>query len=187
VLLAPDDPWSAYARTVVEISPPDRDRIVVRAAAPDRCGAWPWTFEGPLHVLTAWNPGTDRPTLAENRLRQSRLEAELRPGAAVLWTARGWDPVTGEHDEGVAVTGLSEEAVLGLGAHYGQDAVFSWSPREWAIVACAGGRRVASGWTSSRGRGRSQYYVRRSTLRPWHDVAGPAADSSGPTNHPSSS
>jgi hypothetical protein len=33
-----------------------------------------------------------------------------------------------------------------LGARYGQDAVFVWTPAEWAIVACTGGRRVASGW-----------------------------------------
>ena len=44
--------------------------------------------------------------------------------------------------------GLPEADVLALGARYGQDAVFAWTPAEWAIVACRGGRRLASAWSS---------------------------------------
>ncbi len=81
-----------------------------------------------------------------NRREQARLEEEIRPLATAMWTARGVDPVTGAHDEGVAVRGLTEEAARGLGARYGQDAIFTWSPLEWAIVSCTGARRQVTGW-----------------------------------------
>ncbi len=74
------------------------------------------------------------------------LEAELAGVAAAHWPARGTDPRTGEHDEGVAVRGLTVEQVRVFGARYGQDAVFEWTPAQWAIVGCRGGRRVAFGW-----------------------------------------
>jgi hypothetical protein len=47
----------------------------------------------------------------------------------------------------VAVRGLPSAAVLALGVRYGQDAVFAWTPAEWAIVACRGGRRLVSAWS----------------------------------------
>jgi hypothetical protein len=31
---------------------------------------------------------------------------------------------------------------------YQQDAVFRWTPDEWAIVGCDGGRRVVVGWSA---------------------------------------
>ena len=70
----------------------------------------------------------------------------MRALGADMWSAEGTDPVTGDRDEGVAVRGVPESVVLELGVRYGQDAVFVWTPAEWAIVACTGGRRVASGW-----------------------------------------
>lgn len=167
MVLAPDDPWSAYARTVVTIAPPRRDLVVVRAAPVGETGSWPWPGETTVYVLTAWNPGAARPGLEENRRRQQWLESDLvvlveaadrgdrippagptaSAGLAVFfWPARGADPETGECDEGVAVAGLPEDAVLDAARRYGQDAVFAWSPEEWAIVACSGRRRLSSGW-----------------------------------------
>jgi hypothetical protein len=64
-----------------------------------------------------------------------------------LLVAIGVDPATGRHEEGVAVRGVPEAEVLELGVRYGQDAIFAWTPAEWVIVACRGGRRQASGWS----------------------------------------
>ncbi len=94
-----------------------------------------------------WDPGPERPSEAVNRERQAALEADLRPRAGALWAAVGVDPATGHREEGVSVTGISESAVRALGARYGQDAVFAWTPVEWAIVSCRDGRRVATGWS----------------------------------------
>ena len=145
--LAPDDPWASYGRTEVEIVRPSGGTFTVRPAARGECGPWPWPSAQPVHILTAWDPGPERPGEAANRERQAALEADLRPVSGAFWAAVGLDPVTGHREEGVAVVGIPEGAVRALGARYGQDAVFAWTPVEWAIVSCRDGRRVALGWT----------------------------------------
>lgn len=147
VSVVPGDPWESYARTVVEIVRAGSRAIVLRSAPRGAVGPWPWDTIGPVYVLTAWDPGDERPGAQENRRRQAALEADVRRLAVVRWPASGVDPVTGHREEGVAVRGVSEVDVVRLGGRYGQDAIFVWTPDAWTIVACAGGRRVASGWS----------------------------------------
>jgi hypothetical protein len=141
-----DQNWSGYGRLVVEIERPPEQALVVCATAPGECGAWPWPTTDAVYLLTAWNPGSERPGLDVNRARQRELEDELRPRVAGLWPSAGTDPETGARDEGVAVAGLAEGDVLEVAARYGQDAVFRWSPEEWAIVGCDGQQVVSMGW-----------------------------------------
>jgi hypothetical protein len=150
VLLAPDDPWAGYARTVVGIVHPELGRLEVRAAPVGTTGVWPWSTAVPVHLLTAWDPGDERPGADVNRTRQAALETELRARGPAMWPAAGSDPETDDRDEGVAVCGLAEAEVLELAARYDQDAVFAWTPTEWAIVACRGSRRVSLGWSLTR-------------------------------------
>jgi hypothetical protein len=152
VSLPPDDPWASYARTVVEIARPGEADLVLRSARSGERGEWPWTSSDPVQVLTAWDPGDKLLAEQVNRERQAALEEELQGlGPAGWWLAVGVDPVSGHREEGVAVRGLAEQVVRQLGARYEQDAIFSWSPSEWAIVACTGARRVALGWSVSAG------------------------------------
>jgi hypothetical protein len=149
-LLAPDDPWAGYARTVVAIVRPDAPDLVVAAAPAGETGRWPWSDDDAVHVLTAWDPGDARPGDVENRRRQADLASEIRALAPRrMWTALGVDPVSGRREEGVAVFGLDPDVLVALGRRYGQDAIFEWTPREWAIVACGGGWREAFGWSVS--------------------------------------
>ncbi|HEY6473694.1 MAG TPA: DUF3293 domain-containing protein [Acidimicrobiales bacterium] len=151
-LLAPDDPWAAYARTVVVIVRPDSPNLVVAAAPVGEAGGWPWPAGDAVHVLTAWDPGDARPGDVENRRRQADLEGEIQalaPGG--MWTAVGVDAVSEHREEGVAVCGLDLDVVVALGARYDQDAIFEWTASEWAIVACRGGRREAFGWSVTGG------------------------------------
>jgi hypothetical protein len=141
-----DDPWLGYVNTVVEIIGATGEVVVVRAAPASDVGVWPWATDAALFVLTAWDPGVERFSVEVNRARQSALEAELRPRVTSTWRARGFDPSTGYRDEGVAVRGLAEGDVREVGARYGQDAVFAWTPRAWTIVACVGARRLSLGW-----------------------------------------
>jgi uncharacterized protein DUF3293 len=141
------DPWVSYARTVVEIVRPTEGNVVVRSATLGVVGTWPWPWPGPVHILTAWDPGDERRSERDNRLHQTALEADLRPMADGIWVAVGVDPVSGHREEGVAVAGVSEADAAALGARYRQDALFAWTPVAWTIVACAGGRRLASGWS----------------------------------------
>jgi Protein of unknown function (DUF3293) len=132
---------------VIVIHRGDGERLCVRAAPEADESAWPWPTPDAVYVLTAWDPGHERPGPAVNRVRQAALEADLRGRGVVLLPAAGVDPLTGRRDEGVAVRGLPETEVLALGARYGQDAVYAWTPPEWVVVACRGGRRLASGWS----------------------------------------
>jgi hypothetical protein len=142
-----EDAWASYQRTVVEILRPEAGSLRVRSAPAADETRWPWPDERPVHLLTAWDPGSERPGLEVNRVRQAALEVDLGQLSVPLSVAVGVDPVTGRREEGVAVQGLPEAQVLALGERYGQDAVFAWTPAEWAIVACRGGRRLASAWS----------------------------------------
>lgn len=141
-----EDPWTSFQRTVVEITCPDGGSLRVRSAPEPEGAGWPWPTAEPVYILTAWDPGPERPGLEQNRRRQAALEADLGELAVSLMAAAGVDPATGRRDEGVAVRGAAESAILALGARYGQDAIFVWTPAEWAIVACQGERRLGSGW-----------------------------------------
>jgi Protein of unknown function (DUF3293) len=148
--VSPDDPWAAYARTVVQIARHGEPDVIVRGAPIGERGEWPWTSGEPVHILTAWDPGTELLGEQENREREAALAAELQQlGPAGCWSAIGVDPVSGHREEGVVVRGLAEHVVRQIGARYDQDAIFSWTPSEWAIVACVGGRRVVLGWSTA--------------------------------------
>jgi Protein of unknown function (DUF3293) len=141
-----EDAWASYQRTVVEILRPEAGSLRVRSAPAADETRWPWPDERPVHLLTAWDPGSERPGLEVNRVRQAALEVDLGQHSVPLSVAVGVDPVTGRREEGVAVQGLPEAQVLALGERYGQDAVFAWTPSAWAVVACRGGRRATTGW-----------------------------------------
>jgi hypothetical protein len=146
VLLGPGDPWETYTRTVVEIALPGGP-VVVRAAPAGTAGEWLFESGEPVFILTAWDPGAERPSTEENRMHQSALVEELHRWSHTMWPAIGVDPLSAHREEGVAVSGLSTANAVALGARYRQDAIFVWTPGEWVILACAGGRRLASGWS----------------------------------------
>ena len=149
-LLPSEDPWASYARMVVVVVRPGEANLVVEGAPLGQTGVWPWPSANAVHVLTAWDPGDARPGEDQNRANQAALEAELELlGPHEAWSAVGVDPTSGHREEGAAVSGLSLDVVLDLGARYGQDAIFEWTPLVWAVVACRGDRRVELGWSAT--------------------------------------
>ncbi len=152
-LLAPDDPWAAYARTVVQIvRPAEGDFVTVRAApggAPrGETGRWPWPREDPVSILTAWDPGHERPGVEVNRRRGAALETEARQRATRVLHTVGVDPSSAHREEGVAVLGLSVHDAVAMGARYRQEAMFVWTPDAWSIVSCRGeARRIDFRWS----------------------------------------
>jgi hypothetical protein len=147
VTLSSEDPWAGYARTVVEVAGP-HGTLIVRAAPRGVSGDWPWEAPDALFVMTAWDPGEERPDLLENRRRQASLEEDVGRLTDAMWRAVGVDPETRRREEGVVVGGLAEADALVLGARYRQDAVFRWTPDAWEIVACDDRRRVTLGWAA---------------------------------------
>jgi hypothetical protein len=148
VVLPADDPWAGYARTVVQIARPGMPDLVVRSGPTGRRDEWPWNSLDPVHILTAWDPGNELLGEQENRERQAALEAYIQGlSPSAWWPTVGVDPVSGHREEGVAVQGLAEPVILQIGGRYDQDAIFSWTAIEWAVVACTGERRVSLGWS----------------------------------------
>jgi hypothetical protein len=147
-LLPPTDPWAAYARTVVEIvRGAEGDFVTVCAAPPAQRGRWPWPTPEPLPILTAWDPGEERPGLEVNRRLGAELAATLRPLAGRLLEAVGVEADSGHREEGLAALGLSVDEAVEIGARYRQDAIFVWAPDAWSLVSCRDERRVDLGWS----------------------------------------
>jgi hypothetical protein len=150
-LLPPGDPWAAYAGTIVQIvRPAEGDFVTVRGAAPgSRRGeirSWPWPSAEPVCILTAWDPGAERPGVEVNRRRGAELEAAARLRADRVLHTVGVDPSSTHREEGVATLGLSVDDAVALGTQYRQEAIFVWSPDAWSVVSCRDDRRVDLSW-----------------------------------------
>jgi len=104
----------------------------------------PLLRSGPVHVLTAWNPGALRPTGEENRAANRALHARIAQLGFQPHPAVGCDPASPHHEEGWAVVGMSDELACALGAEFGQDAVFRIDPGTLTVLACDGS------WSDSR-------------------------------------
>ncbi|MGP0032900.1 MAG: DUF3293 domain-containing protein [Acidimicrobiales bacterium] len=142
-----DTLWAEYAKTIVEIALPGAGGLRIHPAPRGTVGIWPAVFSAPIFVMTAWDPGADRLSVRANRERQATLEGELHQRSVELWSAVGWDPDSEHREEGVAVSGLSEEEATTIGARYGQHAIFRWTPAAWLILSCVDVRRHEAGWS----------------------------------------
>lgn len=139
--------FAGYARAQVVFDALGGRRLVVRPAP--RPGPYPLDVS-PVHVLTAHNPGARRPGAAENRRRQAALEAELAAQGLVVTRAVA-SAADGSHaEESAAVVGWDDAEALALARRHGQDAIFRWTPRAWAVVPCDGGPPLCLGWTVER-------------------------------------
>jgi len=139
-----DARFAGYARAQVAFDALDGRRLVVRPAA----GPGPYPLAvAPVHVLTAYDPGAQRPGAGANRRRQRALEAELAARGLVVTRAVA-SAADGSHaEESAAVVGWDDAEALTLAGRYGQDAIFRWTPEAWAVVPCDGGPPLRLGWS----------------------------------------
>lgn len=93
---------------------------------------------GPIHVLTAWNPGSDRPSRAANDVANEALRQLLVAESCSLVPALGSDPNSEHVEESWSVSGLTDRRAREIGALFGQWAVFRISPTEQAVLGCFG-------------------------------------------------
>jgi hypothetical protein len=148
-----EEAWSSYISTVVEFRPLGGEPFVLHPAATGITDEWPKGFIPPVHILTAWDPGPERPGEAVNRARQAELESELRVLGLHLCPTIGRDVRTGHSEEGVGISGMEREAILAVAATYGQDAIFEWTPEALLTISCDHSRGHVSGWLISPGPG----------------------------------
>jgi hypothetical protein len=124
-----------YLRSVVLID--DGDGLV--SAADSRLVAAETVF-----VITAWNPGEQRPSREENETANEQLRRALVGRGLEPCRAVGQDPSSPHYEESWAVTGLDDEASRDLGAAFGQTAVFRLRSGVQAVLACS------ADWSCSR-------------------------------------
>jgi hypothetical protein len=128
-----------YARAIIEIALPDES--VVTTSPGERPPAELADLL-PLVVITAWNPGSERPGLAVNQAAHEELlarvrtlsSANLRPLTVLKAGGRSAD---GTHlEDSVAVHGLDLSDALELGRRMRQAAIFELTASEVRVVDC---------------------------------------------------
>jgi len=90
----------------------------------------------PLAIVTAWNPGTERPSEAVNANANRRLEEALKNGGWRYYPAVGRSE-DGTHSEpSFAVTGISPARAIALARTFRQAAVFYWDGNKPQLLWC---------------------------------------------------
>jgi hypothetical protein len=99
---------------------------------------------GPVHIITAWNPGDQRPTDQANRAANQELFEQLVTRGLEPVRAVGQDPDSSHAEESWAVSGAADDIARELGAQFGQVAVFRITTGSQTVLACE------EGWQASR-------------------------------------
>lgn len=144
--MSSDTPWATYVKAVIDFHPPGREPFRISPAPVGTRGCWPPGLTAPVHVITAYNPGSDRPGEETNRDRQQALERDLDAGGFEVWQAIGRDPHSAHQEPSFAVFGIAELEARSLAARYRQDAIFSWTPTALLVLSCTDARRHEAGW-----------------------------------------
>lgn len=96
-----------------------------------------------LHVITAWNPGDERPGVHANDAADRRLHHRLVELGFVPVRAVGTDPGSDHHEPGWAVEGLTDDQAREIGAEFGQVAVFRVHDGFQTVIGCGGAWQVS--------------------------------------------
>jgi hypothetical protein len=89
---------------------------------------------GPSHVITAWNPGHERPGDDANAAANAALRDDLKALGCSPIAALGKDPRSDHAQRSWAVCGLDDRAACALGARYGQWAVSRITAQELTVL-----------------------------------------------------
>lgn len=100
----------------------------------------------PVHVVTGWNPGDERPSRDTNQLRNDQLKFELEGMGFEVFAALGSDPHSDHAEESWAVVGMSDQQAIEVGRHFDQAAIFRIDAQEQHVLGCS------ANWSVSRPR-----------------------------------
>ena len=98
-----------------------------------------------IHVITAWNPGDERPSSEVNDTQNNQLLADISAMGFEALEALGSDSNSTHAEKSWAVIGLTDKAAIELGKKYGQVAVFLITESQQSVLGCL------SEWEVSRG------------------------------------
>ena len=117
----------AYARTEITVTDPELGEVAAADAA---------ERYGPLWVITAHNPFSEKRSSAENEADHRRLVAELGDAGHELLPAVGASPDGRWSETSTAVIGLGRRRATKVGRTYGQNAVFEVTPSVQKVHGC---------------------------------------------------
>jgi hypothetical protein len=100
---------------------------------------------GTLHVITAWNPGDERPSREENDRANEALRADITRRGLAPMRAPGSDPNSPHAEESWAVAGFNDHDARELGAKYRQVAVFRITAERQTVLGCFADWEVGRG------------------------------------------
>jgi len=124
-------PWDAYAATILTTA--DGTAVAGPKAEPDL------HWDPPVHVVTAWNPGSDTLPIEVNRAANAGLRSVLVIHELPATPVQGRSPDGRWAEESYLVEGLGREGAVSLGDRFGQAAVFEITGDEVLVVRCPDG------------------------------------------------
>lgn len=90
----------------------------------------------PLAVVTAWNPGTQRPSGKANMEANRRLEQALQSAGRRYYPACGRSEDGSHAEPSFAIIGIDSVAAIELAAAFNQVAVFYWDGEKPHLLWC---------------------------------------------------
>ncbi len=90
----------------------------------------------PLYLVTAWDPGGERPTLKVNTQNNLLLQETLLEYTDKIWVAVGRDADSPHIEEGFAFAGVDRATAIAIGAEYRQVAIFELTETQQIVLSC---------------------------------------------------
>jgi hypothetical protein len=135
---------AAYHATTIELMLPGRAPLCLTPGP-----QVPQDVALPFVVLTAWNPASHPRPASVNEKDQARLECVLQSRRLPTVRAVGRSADGAWSEPSVAVWGLDVAEAIGLGAAFGQHAIFAVTEEGVAVLECPVGRPPADAGASA--------------------------------------
>lgn len=98
-----------------------------------------------IHVITAWNPGDERPSGEMNDARNEQLRADILARELEAIQALGSDANSPYAEKSWAVVGMTDKDAIELGKKYSQVAVFRITEKQQSVLGCLDDWEVSRG------------------------------------------
>jgi hypothetical protein len=121
-----------YRGTVIEADMPPSSTVLLSGEG--ALNEWP--FDGPVWVLTAWNPQGLSYGPDENAHRNTVLAHKVVDSNGLFVRGRGWAVDRSHVEESLVVWGIDREVAVALGRQAGQDAIFEVDAERVHLLAC---------------------------------------------------
>jgi Protein of unknown function (DUF3293) len=136
--------WDGFADAVVRLDLPTGG-VVLEPRPVGAVGRFP--FDGPVHIITAYNPAGIEIDEETNVGRHRSLGLALH--CRNLFPTVGSAPDGSMPEPGFGVLDMTLSDALELASDFGQLAIYRWTPDALSIVDVDGNERVRRGWSLS--------------------------------------